>query len=244
MPDPGSLAALKPIIYGILKNSSMIDFEGHLAKVLFTAGCNFRCGFCHNNEMIHAREGNITWAQVDDVLARARDQWVDAVCISGGEPTMHRELLPLVLYLKGRGFKVKLDTNGAYPERLEEVKDVVDFISMDYKTCLARYHELAGVRVDTAAIRASIRLLAGLEADRYEFRTTVMEGIHNDEVMRLIATELSGAARYVLQPFVPQDSLYDPVFTALPRTSVIFLERLQLIARAGVPNTLIRGVGI
>jgi pyruvate formate lyase activating enzyme len=222
----------------------MIDYEGHLCKVFFTAGCNFRCGFCYNSEMIHADTANLSWDQVSEVLAQAQEEWVDAVCISGGEPTIHAHLKQCISWFKEKGFLVKLDTNGSLPERLSEVIDTVDYIAMDYKSSLDSYQEVSGVMVDTKNITESVTLLKERAQGKYEIRTTVIHPIHSEGCMRKIGEELAGIEKYILQPFVPQETLYDPLFSSIERTDAAYLEKVLEIVKTSIPNTSIRGVGM
>ena len=237
------LLNVKPIIYGVLSSASMIDFEGYLSKVFFTAGCNFRCGYCHNTEMIHASEGNLSWEDVACLLEESKEEWVDAVCISGGEPTIHKELPQVISWFKEQGYKVKLDTNGSLPERLKAVVDLADYVAMDYKSSRKTYGLLACTDADPGAIAESVNVLKDRASERYEIRTTVIRAIHDEEEMETIAKELEGIEKYMLQPFVPQESLYDPRFSEIERTDAEYLEYIRDKVKTYIPNTIIRGVG-
>lgn len=238
-----SVLDVKPIMYGVLSSTSMIDFEGYLSKVFFTAGCNFRCGFCHNGEMIHASQGHLQWEEIAGLLESAKEEWVDAVVITGGEPTIHKNLPEVISWFKEQGFSVKLDTNGSLPHRLEKVIDMVDYIAMDCKASRASYSILAGVEINTDAIAESLRLLQERACGKYEIRTTIVRPLHDEEEMKTIAEELEGTEKYLLQPFVPQESLYDPSFSQLERTDAGYLEKMKEIVDPYIPHTYIRGVG-
>ncbi len=232
--------ACREIIYGVLKNTSMIDFEGHMSKVVFTGGCNFGCGFCHNSEMITAK-GEVSWQEFDRNLNKAKEQWADAVVISGGEPLMHKEIPGLISYIREKGFLIKLDTNGSFPDRLAEVIDSVDYVAMDYKASLSRYSLAAGVEVDTGRITESVGILQD-HTEKSELRTTMVETIHDEECMEEIAEELAGDSLYVLQPFVPKETVYDPVLAELPRTNPDYMKRMKDVVIGKIPNTIIRGM--
>lgn len=234
---------VKPIMYGVLSGTSMIDFDGHLSKVFFTAGCNFRCGFCHNSEMIHAAQGSLSWEEIASLLEQAREEWVDAVVISGGEPTLHRDLPRVVSWFKEQGYRVKLDTNGSNPGRLGAVLDIIDYVAMDYKASTSAYTSIAGVQVDTQAITESVHMLRERASGRYEIRTTVIRPLHDEEEMEKIADELDGIEKYILQPFVPQENLYDPCFTELERTDAGYLEKAKEIVEPRIGSARIRGMG-
>jgi len=238
------LLHVPPFVYGVLGSSSMIDFEGHLAVVFFTAGCNFRCGWCHNAAMIHAARGNLSWEDVERVLRNAEEEWVDGVCITGGEPTLHKDLPSFVGWLKDRGLKVKLDTNGSFPARLAEMADLVDYVAMDVKSSRASYSRTVGVTVNADRIYESVEILRTRFPGRHEFRTTIVPGIHDEEEMAALARELAGVEKYILQPFVPQEGLYDPAFSRLERTDVRFLEKIRDIVSPYIPRTVIRGGGM
>ncbi|MFH1706564.1 MAG: anaerobic ribonucleoside-triphosphate reductase activating protein [Planctomycetota bacterium] len=238
------LAGMRPIFYGMLKRTSLIDFEGRLARVFFTAGCNFRCPICHNPEMVYAAEGHLPWEKVAAVLDRDLEDWVNGVVISGGEPTIHPELGEVIQAIRDRGLAVKLDTNGALRARLEAVHGRADFVAMDLKGPLDRYREIAGVAIDPAEIRASLRLLASRPAGSYEVRTTVIAGVHTADDMRAAARELVGIARFVLQPFVPQESLLDPACAGRERTTDAYLREMLAVVQPIVPGAVIRGINV
>ncbi len=202
--------------------TTLIDYPGRIAATLFTVGCNFRCPFCHNPELVDPDR----FAPVldeDEVLGRLRERsrFLDGVVIGGGEPTLQPALLPFIDRLKGLGLLVKLDTNGSRPDVLRELlaEGLVDYIAMDVKGPFDRYDRLAGIAADVGAIEASIARIAR-EAPDYEFRTTVAPTLGREDVLR-IAERLTGAKRYVLQAFrVPEKGLLDPTWetkSALPK---------------------------
>ena len=235
---------VKPFLYGILEQSSLIDFPGHLTSVFFTSGCNFACPFCHNPDLIKRQPGNLTWDEVDRFLAQSQAEWVDAICITGGEPTLHDGLYDLVQHIKQRGFYVKLDTNGSNPDRIEEVQDLVDYIAMDYKAPRDSYHQMSGSHVDLDDIDKSIHLLKKRDVSQYEIRTTVVEGLHSLNDMEQIGVELEGVKHYVIQPFIPQENLCDSALTSFERTSVVFMKEALDRVKIHVPNVVMRGVGL
>lgn len=216
----------------------MVDFPDRIAAVLFVSGCNFRCGFCHN--AVLARPGpTMTWAAVSDRCLRFRSEWADGAVVSGGEPTLHPGIEPLIDLLKKLGFAVKLDTNGSCPDRLEAILPKLDYVAMDLKTSLHDYEAMTGF-ADTNAISQSVALLKAKALD-YEFRTTVIPDLHSDATMHAMLPLLEGARRYTLQPFLPREDLPDPSMRALPRTPHGLLEQLAAIARPVVQTLTIRG---
>lgn len=216
---------------------SLIDYPGRMAAMLFTAGCNFRCPFCHNALALAGpvRPG-IPWKALDDALRRFRGNWVSAAVITGGEPTLHPGLPDLVRFLKARGFSVKLDTNGSRPEVLRDLLPSLDYVAMDIKCALADYPRLVGCP-DPAPIAESVHLLVSSVAD-YEFRTTVLPSWHTTDTWPALADLLSGARRYILQPFLPRPEVLSPDLRDAPETPHAFLLKMQAALAPRLPVTL------
>jgi len=185
--------------------TSLSDYPDRVAAVVFTAGCSFRCPFCHNPDLVLpgrvSRLPAIAPESVVDDLAQ-RGSFLDAVVVTGGEPTMHDDLPALLDQLHRLGLLVKLDTNGSRPAMIEAVlsRGLADYVAMDIKAPRAKYDKLAGTRVDLAAIDRSIAAIRG-RAPAYEFRTTAAPSLTPADV-ESIAEWINGASRYVLQPFV------------------------------------------
>ncbi len=192
---------------------SVIDYPGIMASVLFLSDCNFRCPFCHNPDLILNRD-RIPDIPVEEILEylTAKREWIDGVCITGGEPTLHKGLPDLCRTLKGMGMKVKLDTNGTNPEMVSMLikEGLVDFLAMDIKGPLQKYDKISGVRVNKEDIKRSAELIrsSGLE---YEFRTTVVPGMLEEEDISEIGKWLEGSKTYVVQQFRPMITL-DPAY--------------------------------
>lgn len=217
----------------------MIDFPGRLAVFFFTSGCNFRCGFCHNATLLGKSMPGLSWERLAEACKKYREQWVDGAVISGGEPTLHRELPELITFFRRHGMKVKLDTNGSDPEMLKTCLPLLDYVAMDIKTAPSKYYALTGYD-DIEKIRASIELIKQ-DAISGEFRTTVIERLHTIEDMKEIAELIKGAKRYVLQPFVPQDNLPDPELRKLPRTSPQCMRAMAGPFKDIVQDLIVRG---
>jgi pyruvate formate lyase activating enzyme len=188
---------------------SLSDDPGRLSAVVFVAGCNFRCPFCHNPELVLPRAVE-AGARIDasHVLAQIerRAGFLDGIVISGGEPTLQPGLEAFAAAVRRIGLRVKLDTNGSRPEVLRRLTDrsLVDYVAMDVKAPIGRYAEFAGVDVEAHALAESIDTIRACAPD-YELRTTVAPGLARGDLHSL-AHELHGAKRYVLQPFrVPRD---------------------------------------
>lgn len=209
-------------VFACLRNPSMVDYPGRMAAVFFVAGCNFSCGFCHNAGLMGAPRPGMSMEQLSTTCRRFSDDWVNAAVITGGEPTLSPGLPALVDGFKAMGWRVKLDTNGSNPEMLERCLPSLDYVAMDLKTSLDGYAALTGW-TDRSALQASIRLIREQARD-YEFRTTLIEGVHEAATLAAMIPLVAGAARYVLQPFIPSDTLPAPRFRAIPRTTAGFME--------------------
>jgi len=224
--------------YAFLRNPSMVDFPGHLAGVFFVAGCNFRCGFCHNAELLGRPRPGLPWARLEEACRRFRDNWVTGAVITGGEPTLSPDLPALVDFFRERGFAVKLDTNGSRPTALPPLLPLLESVAMDVKCSLPRYPELTGWK-DTEAIAESVRLLKSW--GRCEFRTTVIGPVHSDDDMHEIGRLLEGAPLYALQPFIPRDNLPDPALRTVPATPASRLAELRDLMAGYVARVVVRG---
>ncbi len=199
--------------------TSLIEYPGHIATVLFVAGCNFRCPPCHNADLVQ-RPAEIADLDVKEVwgfLSR-RVGLVDGVVVTGGEPTLHSGLMPFLRRVRERGFDVKLDTNGYRPDVLAALLDegLVDYVAMDVKAPPIKYPLLAGrASVDVARIERSVDLLRGSGLP-HEFRTTVVPGLLDEADVEEIARWIAGAERYVLQQFRPRRTLDPALETSIP----------------------------
>lgn len=226
-------------VYAFLEKPSMIDYPAHLCGVFFTSGCNFRCGFCHNAVLMGEPQKTLSWQRLDEVCRQLKEEWVDAVCITGGEPTLQPDLLELIEFFRARGFKIKLDSNGSNPDLLTQCLPRVDLIAMDIKTGARGYAELAGFS-DLEKIKASIALIMNSGID-YEFRTTVITPFHSDEQMLAAGELIRGAKRYALQAFIPQETLPHPSFRTLQRTTPERLRELEDLMRPFAEQIVVRG---
>lgn len=217
----------------------MMDFPGHLCGVFFLSGCNFTCGFCHNASLMGAKQVGLPWSRLEDVCEKFKNEWVDGICISGGEPSLSKDLIQLIQFFKSYGFKVKLDSNGGRPEVLKKCLPLIDYIAMDIKTGLSGYAELAGF-ASIDKIEESVKLIMSSPVD-HEFRTTVIDPFHTDELMLEAGKLIQGAKRYVLQAFVPQDTLHHPDFRTLKRTTPERIRHIEKLMTPFVDEILVRG---
>ncbi len=196
---------------GGLQKCSLIDYPGKISAIVFTIGCNFRCPYCHNPELVDETSEEMSEDAIFDFLER-RKNLLDAVTITGGEPTMHGDLIPFIRKIKALGFLVKLDTNGTNPDVIETVQNenLVDYIAMDIKAPVNSYEKTVGRPVNADAIRKSIALIMN-GTTPYEFRTTVVKTLLSPEDIRAIGEDINGARTYYLQKFVPTKTL-NPAF--------------------------------
>jgi len=223
--------------------TSLIDYPGRIATVLFAGGCNLRCPYCQNAELVLHPESlpEINPADVFHLLERRRGL-VDGVVITGGEPTLHEGLEDFLRKLKELGLATKLDTNGYRPEVLRQLleRELLDYVALDIKATPAKYSLAAGVPVDMRRIEESVKLLlsSGIE---HEFRTTVVPGIVAPEDVEEMARFIAGARKYVLQQFRPQGTL-DPHFGEVaPYPAQTLLEMARTAGR-WVEETEVRGL--
>ena len=195
---------------GGFQKFSLIDYPGQMSAVIFTQGCNFRCPWCHNPELVLPERFGAS-LNCEEILSflDSRAGKLDGVTISGGEPTLQQNLIARLRELKSRPFRVKLDTNGSRPHVLKEAleEDLLDYVAMDIKAPLGSYSYLAGVEVDTAAIEQSIDLLvdSGVE---HHFRTTAVPGLLTEAMRKEISAWMQDLnVRHIFQDFVPGDTL-------------------------------------
>ena len=187
-----------------LQKVSLIDYPNKIASVLFTPGCNLRCGFCHNWRIVVEPKPPFLQEAVALGILERRKKYVDAVVVTGGEPCMHKELPRFLDKLKQRGFQVKLDTNGFYPDVLEQCLAHVDYVALDVKTSLEKY-PLLGAK-DTAELLRTVNMLK-MGKVAYEFRTTMVPELVTAGDVTRICELVKGAKTHAFQQFVPQDTL-------------------------------------
>ena len=193
------------MVFGGIQKLTLLDYPDKTACTLFTVGCNFKCPFCHNAALV-SPAADSRFIDEDEVLRflASRKGLLDGVCISGGEPLMHPELLSFMREVKAMGFSVKLDTNGSFPQRLRECVElrVVDYVAMDIKNAPEKYAVTVGLSTcDLTAVQESVTfLLTGTIP--YEFRTTIVRELHTADDLMSVARWLSGATRYYFQGFI------------------------------------------
>lgn len=236
-----------------LQKSSLLDYPSKIAAVVFTQGCNFRCPYCHNPDLISAvsyassNEKSLQETALFDFFEflKGRVGKLDAVVVSGGEPTLQKGLDDFFVRVKEMGFLTKLDTNGTNPDCLKRLinKGLLDYVAMDIKAPLEKYSEIVGREVDTNKIKQSIKLLqtASSAADGfgYEFRTTVVRSQLAFEDFEKIAELLNGSEKYYLQKFVPNITL-DKSFSRETTYSDEEFMQIKDILSSNISNVFVR----
>ena len=192
-----------------LQKLTLLDWPGKTACTVFLGGCDFRCPFCHNSELLEGDlPAELTGAELLAFLKKRRGL-LDGVCVTGGEPLLRPDLAELLSAIKALDYPVKLDTNGSHPDRLAALweRGLVDYVAMDIKNSPSRYAQTAGVSgLDLGPIRASVAWLLEDRVD-YEFRTTAVRQFHDSDSFRAIGTWIQGARRYYIQNFVDRDTV-------------------------------------
>ncbi len=194
---------------GGLQKISLIDYPGKIAAIIFTQGCNFRCGYCHNPELVNP-DFFIKPIPLEEVFAflKSRQGELEGVVVTGGEPLLQERLNDFLKKIKGLGYLIKLDTNGSFPERLKDIieKKLVDYLAMDIKASLEKYASVVESAVEIKKIKESINLImnSGLN---YEFRTTIVKSQLKKEDILKIGELLKPGSLYILQKFVPSKTL-------------------------------------
>ncbi|MCW4006159.1 MAG: anaerobic ribonucleoside-triphosphate reductase activating protein [Candidatus Bathyarchaeota archaeon] len=219
-----------------LQKISLIDYPSKVASVLFTPGCNLRCGFCHNWRTAVDPKPPFLQEGIALELLEKRKKYVDAVVVTGGEPCMHKELPRFLAKLKERGFSVKLDTNGFYPDVLEECLGYVDYVALDIKACPEKYGSLGAA--DTTGLMRSIEILKTGKVP-YEFRTTMVPDLVTPEDAQCIGELVKDASTYALQQFVAQDTL-DKTFQSKRPYPPETIDGFAQIARKYAKNVVLR----
>ena len=228
-------------IYGINK-TTLLDYPGHVPATIFTGGCNMRCPFCHNSGLVLVPEQQPEISE-DEALTflRKRKGILEGVCITGGEPTLQTDLESFIRRIRELGYLIKLDTNGYRPKVLGHLLDrgLLDYVAMDIKASRERYGIACGLPdMELAPIEESVELLKSSRIT-YEFRTTVVKGIHSPEEFTAIGQWLQGCRTYYLQSYRDSDQVMRPGYESFDPGE---LENMRKRAAEYIPQTALRGV--
>lgn len=227
-------------IHGFQK-TTLLDFPGYVASTVFCGGCDFRCPYCHNGDLV-LHPGKVPVIPEEEVFAhlKKRRELLGGVCITGGEPTLQPDLEAFIMKVKGMGLKVKLDTNGYHPEVLMDLckKNLIDYVAMDIKGAPEQYEKITGVKPwDFNKIQASVYFLMSGEVP-YEFRTTVVRELHSMEDMRKVGAWISGARAYYLQNYKDSEQVIQRGFHGFEPEE---LKRMCSVIREKIPAAQVRG---
>ena len=227
---------------GGLQKMTLLDFPGRVACTVFTVGCNFRCPFCHNSSLVLAPD--VPELCRDDFFAflKKRQGLLDGVAITGGEPLLHPDMPEFLEAIRALGYAVKLDTNGAFPDRLELIlrRGLADYVAMDVKNSPEKYELTAGVAGILPKVEQSVQLLLSGKTP-FEFRTTLVDELHEPEDFAAIGQWIEGAERYFIQGFADSGDILagsDRFHAASPEKAKQCLETV----RPFVPNAQLRGI--
>jgi pyruvate formate lyase activating enzyme len=219
------------MLIGGLQKTSLQDYPGKISAIIFTQGCNFRCPFCYNPELVTRINKKNIFKQKDIFnFLNTRKKKLDAVVITGGEPTQHPSLPRFIKKIKDMDYLIKLDTNGSHPEMLKELIDrkLIDYIAMDIKAPLSKYSQVVNRKVNKRRIKKSIKLImrSGLP---YEFRSTLLPELHSQKDLIKMSKLIKGAEKYFLQKFIPSGNLNNQEFNKLkPYTDAKMKELAEL----------------
>lgn len=202
---------------------SLLDFDEHISTTLFVAGCDFRCPFCHNSSLVLApgKAPRIPWQEIMNYLSK-RKGILDAVCISGGEPTMMEDLKEKIGDIKSLGYEVKLDTNGSRPEVLQDLLDkkLIDYVAMDIKNSKEKYAMTSGVLLELSKVEKSIDILKSSQIP-FEFRTTAILEYHSLRDFEEIGKWIKGAPKYFIQRYIDNENCIRHGLHELPKEKAL-----------------------
>ena len=227
-------------IHGLQK-MTLLDFPGRVACTVFFGGCDMRCPFCHNAELLDGSAPPVMDEEELLSFLKKRKGLLDGVAFTGGEPLLQKDLPELAGQIRELGYPVKLDTNGTHPDRLADMirNGLVQYVAMDIKNCPERYAETAGMNdIDIGPIRESVSILLEGITD-YEFRTTTVAELHNDESFEQIGQWINGPKRYYLQRFTDRETV---PFEGLHAPTEEQMRHWAAIVRPYVPAVELRGV--
>ena len=224
-----------------LQKTTLLDFPSKVACTVFTGGCNFRCPFCHNASLV-IRPDSASGFDTEEFFSyiQKRKGILDGVCITGGEPLLHKDIIPFMERIKSLGLLIKLDTNGSFPALLSDIieRGLVDYIAMDIKNSEEKYASTCGIHRFPDGVNESIDIIMSCGVD-YEFRTTVVDELHTVEDIEKIAERIRGAKRYFIQSFTDSGDL---IISGFSSCSMQKMQDMLAAAQKTIPQTELRGV--
>ena len=223
-----------------LQKLTLLDFPGYTACTIFTSGCNFRCPFCHNSDLLDRVENIIEESDFFDFLASRKGK-LDGVCITGGEPLLQPDLVEFIKRIRKLGFLVKLDTNGSNYDKLNDIlqEGLVDYIAMDIKNTPEKYYLSCGVNAKIDDIKKSVELIKNCGI-KHEFRTTVVKELNDISDFKDIAKWLNGCDGYYLQSYRHCDKVLKDGYTSY--TEEKMKEICKIVKENGLESVYLRGI--
>lgn len=211
-----------------LQKLTLIDYPKHAAATIFLYGCNFSCPYCHNPELVDKNEAKKaeTYSEKEILnFLKERKEFIDGVCISGGEPTLNKNLMSFLSKIKRMKYEIKIDTNGTNPKILKQLikKKLVDYIAMDVKAPLEKYEEITKTKMNIENIKKSIDIVKKFK--NHEFRTTITPELNEQDIVK-IAEMINGAKEYYLQQFIPSKCL-NKSYNKKSKTSIEYLQQIK-----------------
>ena len=224
------------------QKTTLLDYPEHVAATIFTGGCNFRCPFCHNADLL-IKPDSASLISEEEILGflKKRKNVLSGICITGGEPTLQPDLKDFIIKVRALGYKIKLDTNGYRPEVIASLlKDnLLDYIAMDIKSGFSNYAKVCGIKnLDINKIKESISIIENSGID-YEFRTTVVKELHSEQDFFEINNMLSSDSPYFIQSFKDSGNILTPGLTSCDTET---LNQYLSIVKSKLPNSQLRGV--
>lgn len=227
-----------------LNKTTLLDYPERVAATVFLGGCNFRCPYCHNGDLVLNYSSMPAYTQEDIItFLSKRKNVLEGVCISGGEPALNADLPDFLRKIKGLGYSIKLDTNGSNPDMLRLLisERLIDYCAMDIKNSPDKYFDTVGLPISIDKIMSSVDLLLsnGDSSFLYEFRTTIVKELHTENDIVLMSKWLTGARAYFLQSYVESDGVISKGFHPHSEETIYAFAAL---CRKYVPNTQVRGI--
>ena len=227
---------------GGIQKTSLIDYPNKVCAVFFASGCNFRCPYCYNPELVFNKTELINEKWIYNFLEK-RKNYLDAILLSGGEITIQPDFIEFVKRIKQYGYLVGIETNGSKPDAIKKLIDsrLTDFIAMDIKSDLETYEKAACAKLDKGKIKKSVELIKDSNVD-YEFRTTVVPGLFNEETAIKIGEWLKGSKKYVLQQFNNDRDMINKSFKRKKPYTVDKLKKFKEILEPYIKDVRIKGI--
>ncbi len=227
---------------GGFQKTTLLDYPEHVSAIIWTVGCNFRCPFCYNTGLVYEESDLFSEDEILDFLKK-RKAFLEALTISGGEPFLQKDLKKFCKKVKNLGYKIKIDTNGTFPDKLKEMIDekLVDYISMDIKAPKEKYEKLSGVKTDIEKINKSIEILKNSDIE-YEFKTTVVPEFLEDKDIQEIAKWIKGSNKYFLQQFKNDIPVIKSDLASLKPYSEEYLQNILKVVKPYFSKCKLRGI--